>query len=43
VLHDPRHAYTRLLISEHEQYGLERFVDAEPGNRHATREARDAC
>jgi ABC-type glutathione transport system ATPase component len=43
VLHDPRHAYTRLLISEHEQYGLERFVDAEPGNRHATREARDVC
>ncbi|WP_031049375.1 ABC transporter ATP-binding protein [Streptomyces sp. NRRL F-5650] len=26
VLDDPRHAYTRLLISEHEQYGLERFL-----------------
>ncbi|MER7973684.1 ABC transporter ATP-binding protein [Streptomyces sp. NPDC096080] len=25
VLHRPRHAYTRLLIAEHEQYGLERF------------------
>lgn len=25
VLHAPRHEYTRLLISEHEQYGLERF------------------
>ncbi|MDT0437368.1 MULTISPECIES: ABC transporter ATP-binding protein [Streptomyces] len=25
VLHRPRHAYTRLLIDEHEQYGLERF------------------
>jgi ABC-type dipeptide/oligopeptide/nickel transport system ATPase component len=27
VLHDPRHAYTRLLITEHEQYGLDRFLD----------------
>ncbi|CAM5303741.1 ABC transporter ATP-binding protein OS=Streptomyces tendae OX=1932 GN=GUR47_28450 PE=4 SV=1 [Streptomyces tendae] len=26
VLDDPRHAYTRLLISEHEQYGLEKFL-----------------
>ncbi|MFE6717508.1 ABC transporter ATP-binding protein [Streptomyces albidoflavus] len=26
VLHTPRHAYTRLLISEHEQYGLEKFL-----------------
>lgn len=25
VLHAPRHAYTRLLISEHESYGLEKF------------------
>ncbi|MFZ3562238.1 ABC transporter ATP-binding protein [Streptomyces sp. BH055] len=25
VLHAPRHAYTRLLIAEHELYGLERF------------------
>ncbi|SNS35888.1 ABC transporter ATP-binding protein [Actinacidiphila glaucinigra] len=25
VLHDPRHEYTRLLIAEHEQYGLDRF------------------
>ncbi|MFI8092248.1 ABC transporter ATP-binding protein [Streptomyces sp. NPDC086080] len=26
VLHHPRHAYTRLLIDEHEQYGLEKFL-----------------
>lgn len=26
VLDHPRHAYTRLLISEHEQYGLEKFL-----------------
>ncbi|MEV1021383.1 ABC transporter ATP-binding protein [Streptomyces sp. NPDC050264] len=25
VLHDPRHEYTRLLIAEHESYGLDRF------------------
>ncbi|MGV3645101.1 ABC transporter ATP-binding protein [Streptomyces antibioticus] len=25
VLHAPRHPYTRLLIAEHEQYGLEKF------------------
>ncbi|WNF00777.1 ABC transporter ATP-binding protein [Streptomyces luomodiensis] len=30
VLHDPRHEYTRLLIAEHEQYGLERFLDPKP-------------
>jgi ABC-type glutathione transport system ATPase component len=29
VLHDPQHEYTRLLICEHEQYGLERFLDRE--------------
>jgi ABC-type glutathione transport system ATPase component len=28
VLHDPRHAYTQLLISEHEQYGLDKFLAA---------------
>jgi ABC-type glutathione transport system ATPase component len=27
VLHRPRHEYTRLLIAEHEQYGLEKFLD----------------
>jgi ABC-type glutathione transport system ATPase component len=27
VLYRPQHDYTRLLISEHEQYGLERFLD----------------
>lgn len=26
VLHDPQHEYTQLLVSEHEQYGLERFL-----------------
>ncbi|MGW4025070.1 ABC transporter ATP-binding protein [Streptomyces sp. NPDC005009] len=26
VLNSPRHDYTRLLISEHEQYGLEKFL-----------------
>ncbi|MFJ4914080.1 ABC transporter ATP-binding protein [Streptomyces sp. NPDC088726] len=26
VLHDPRHEYTRLLIAEHNQYGLEKFL-----------------
>ncbi|MGW3645636.1 ABC transporter ATP-binding protein [Streptomyces sp. NPDC000878] len=26
VLHDPQHEYTRLLIAEHEQYGLDRFL-----------------
>ncbi|GAA2305440.1 ABC transporter ATP-binding protein [Streptomyces kunmingensis] len=25
VLHDPRHEYTRLLIAEHESYGLDKF------------------
>jgi ABC-type dipeptide/oligopeptide/nickel transport system ATPase component len=29
VLHRPRHDYTRLLIAEHESYGLERFRTAE--------------
>jgi ABC-type glutathione transport system ATPase component len=28
VLYRPRHEYTQLLIAEHEQYGLERFLDA---------------
>jgi ABC-type glutathione transport system ATPase component len=30
VLHNPQHEYTQMLIAEHEQYGLERFLDAEP-------------
>ncbi|MFJ3799198.1 ABC transporter ATP-binding protein [Streptomyces sp. NPDC090088] len=29
VLREPRHDYTRLLIAEHEQYGLERFLGTE--------------
>ncbi|MFF4309256.1 ABC transporter ATP-binding protein [Streptomyces sp. 900105755] len=29
VLHEPRHEYTRLLVAEHEQYGLEKFLAAE--------------
>ncbi|WP_374615852.1 ABC transporter ATP-binding protein [Frankia sp. AgKG'84/4] len=28
VLHEPSHPYTRMLVREHEQYGLERFLDA---------------
>jgi ABC-type glutathione transport system ATPase component len=31
VLRHPRHDYTRLLIAEHEQYGLERYLDSEAG------------
>jgi ABC-type glutathione transport system ATPase component len=27
VLYRPQHEYTKLLISEHEEYGLERFLD----------------
>jgi ABC-type dipeptide/oligopeptide/nickel transport system ATPase component len=30
VLHNPQHEYTRMLIAEHEQYGLERYLDADP-------------
>jgi ABC-type glutathione transport system ATPase component len=30
VLDHPRHDYTRLLIAEHERYGLDRFRDATP-------------
>ncbi|MFG2408075.1 ABC transporter ATP-binding protein [Streptomyces brevispora] len=26
VLHDPRHGYTRLLIAEHDSYGLDKFL-----------------
>ncbi|MER7941841.1 ABC transporter ATP-binding protein [Streptomyces sp. NPDC094458] len=26
VLHEPQHAYTRLLMAEHEQYGLDTFL-----------------
>ena len=29
VLHNPQHEYTRLLIAEHEQYGLDKFLGAE--------------
>lgn len=29
VLHNPQHEYTQLLVSEHEQYGLERFLTPE--------------
>ncbi|MFF3656546.1 ABC transporter ATP-binding protein [Streptomyces olivochromogenes] len=29
VLHHPRHEYTRLLIAEHEQYGLDKFLAVE--------------
>jgi ABC-type glutathione transport system ATPase component len=30
VLHDPQHEYTKLLIAEHEQYGLERYLASAP-------------
>ncbi|RZI94723.1 MAG: ABC transporter ATP-binding protein [Microbacterium sp.] len=26
VLHDPQHEYTRLLVSEHERYGIDRYT-----------------
>jgi len=26
VLHEPQHPYTRLLVDEHEQYGLDKFL-----------------
>jgi ABC-type dipeptide/oligopeptide/nickel transport system ATPase component len=29
VLYHPRHEYTKLLISEHEQYGLDKFLNHE--------------
>jgi peptide/nickel transport system permease protein len=29
VLHDPRDEYTRLLIAEHERFGLDRFLDSD--------------
>jgi ABC-type dipeptide/oligopeptide/nickel transport system ATPase component len=29
VLHAPRHEYTKLLISEHERYGLDRIIETE--------------
>jgi ABC-type glutathione transport system ATPase component len=29
VLYDPQHEYTRLLIAEHEQYGLDRFREGD--------------
>jgi ABC-type dipeptide/oligopeptide/nickel transport system ATPase component len=34
VLYQPQHEYTQLLIAEHEQYGLERFLDG-PRKEHA--------
>ncbi|GGS46583.1 ABC transporter ATP-binding protein [Streptomyces griseoviridis] len=30
VLRDPRHEYTRLLVTEHERYGLEKVLTPEP-------------
>ena len=34
VLEQPRHEYTRLLIAEHERYGLDRFLDRKPEVEH---------
>ncbi|SOD72574.1 ABC-type dipeptide/oligopeptide/nickel transport system ATPase component [Jatrophihabitans sp. GAS493] len=31
VLHRPQHEYTKLLIAEHELYGLDRYLSAEAG------------
>ena len=33
VLYEPHHEYTRMLIAEHEQYGLDRFLDVQEGDR----------
>ncbi|GAA4799923.1 ABC transporter ATP-binding protein [Streptomyces ziwulingensis] len=33
VLHDPRHDYTRLLVDEHESYGLDKFLAPETSVR----------
>ncbi|MYT37475.1 ATP-binding cassette domain-containing protein [Streptomyces sp. SID8356] len=32
VLHDPQHEYTRLLVAEHDSYGLDRFLAPEAGS-----------
>ncbi|BBB01194.1 putative ABC transporter ATP-binding protein [Actinacidiphila reveromycinica] len=43
VLHAPRHAYTRLLVAEHETYGLDRFRTAQDtGSAQDTEAAQDA-
>jgi peptide/nickel transport system ATP-binding protein len=31
VLHNPRHPYTQLLITEHERFGLDRFLNSDLG------------
>ncbi|GFJ83352.1 hypothetical protein Phou_075320 [Phytohabitans houttuyneae] len=31
ILYEPRHEYTRLLIDQHERYGLDRFIERETG------------
>ena len=42
VLHRPQHDYTRLLLSEHALYGLERFIDiGEPPDAPALSATRD--
>ncbi|MER5903131.1 ABC transporter ATP-binding protein [Streptomyces mirabilis] len=38
VLHHPKHEYTRLLIAEHEQYGLDKFLAVEPAKAVAAAE-----
>ncbi|MFE2967021.1 ABC transporter ATP-binding protein [Streptomyces sp. NPDC059340] len=35
VLHHPKHEYTRLLIAEHEQYGLDKFLATEAAEAEA--------
>jgi ABC-type dipeptide/oligopeptide/nickel transport system ATPase component len=38
VLRAPRHAYTKLLIAEHERYGLDRFISAKQERTELVRE-----
>lgn len=33
IIHHPRHDYTRLLVDEHEKYGIEHLLAAEGGTR----------
>jgi ABC-type dipeptide/oligopeptide/nickel transport system ATPase component len=35
VLRDPRHPYTKLLVDEHNRYGLDRFLVTTPELEHA--------
>ncbi|WP_329557072.1 ABC transporter ATP-binding protein [Streptomyces sp. NBC_00696] len=43
VLHNPQHEYTRLLIAEHEQYGLDKFLAADAAEAADAVETLDAA